>query len=148
MSHRDRFMAKVRPSDDPDACWEWAAYRKADGYGMFRLDGQSRLAHRVAYELFVGPVPDGLQLDHKCRNRGCVNPAHLEPVTSRENTMRGDSDSAAKARATHCVNGHEFTPENTYVWPRDGTRHCRTCKRARDLRYERERRRRAAGEAA
>lgn len=84
-------------------------------------------AHRVAFELIRGCIPNGLVLDHLCRNRGCVNPDHLEPVTFRENIMRGVGYTAQQARKTHCRHGHEFTVENTYVWR--GGRICRTCRR-------------------
>ena len=86
-------------------------------------------AHRVVYEILVGPIPVGLELDHLCRNRACVNPDHLEPVTTRTNLLRGYSPWACRARQTHCKRGHEFTPENTYGTG-DGRRYCRTCRRA------------------
>ncbi len=87
-------------------------------------------AHRFAYELLVGPIPDGLVIDHLCRVRHCVNPAHMEPVTRWENTLRGGSFSAVAARQTHCVNGHPFDEENTHV-DRRGFRRCRACNRER-----------------
>ena len=85
---------------------------------------------RVAYEMVVGPIPDGLQIDHLCRVRNCVNPDHLEPVTPRENTMRGYSIQAQNARKTHCIHGHPFEG-NTYARP-DGNRECAVCKKARN----------------
>lgn len=118
---QDRFWAKVDKSGD---CWEWTAFLTPDGYGRFGLDGAIVAAHRTAYELVVGPIPDGLQIDHLCRNRKCVNPDHLEPVTQLENARRG-----FWATKTHCKHGHEFTPENTYIRP-TGARQCRTCNRA------------------
>lgn len=125
------------------ACWEWQAYRNADGYGQFRVGTQTCRAHRVSYEHFVGPIPEGLQLDHLCRNRGCVRPSHLEPVTGQENVVRGDGPTLLQERnvaTTHCPAGHEYTPENTHMW--SGWRYCRQCRRDRDR--ERKRQGRAA----
>jgi len=128
----DRIASKIG-SPDERGCWPWLAARNK-GYGVIRIGGRSdghlRAAHRVVYETLIGPVPESLQLDHLCRNRGCVNPEHLEPVTQEENIRRGTGASAQNARKTHCVNGHEFTPENTYVHRRRGrpdARECRTC---------------------
>ncbi|MDP9224875.1 MAG: HNH endonuclease [Actinomycetota bacterium] len=84
------------------------------------------LAHRVAYELLVGPIPEGLTLDHLCRNTSCVNPQHLEPVTVRENVLRGMGWGAKNKRKTHCHRGHPFDAKNTLRIP-GGTRKCRTC---------------------
>jgi hypothetical protein len=130
----ERFWEKVEKTG---GCWNWTAGLNAAGYGMFS-DGKTRLAHRFAYEMVVGKIPDGLQLDHLCRNRSCVRPDHLEPVTNRENCLRGESPFAKHARQTHCVNGHEFTPENTYLYPPPGVvskytprRACRACLSAR-----------------
>jgi len=117
-----------------DECWLWLA-AKSDGYGKISTAAPRRTlrAHRVAYELLVGPVPDGLQLDHLCRNRACCNPAHMEPVTRRENLVRGEGFAAKCAAATHCPHGHPYDEENTYRC-RKG-RHCRACKRRRDREY-------------
>lgn len=111
-------------------CWIWNGYVSEDGYG--RLG--KIVAHRMVYEERVGPVPDGLELDHLCRQRDCVNPAHLEPVTHAENIRRG-----VWTLRSHCRQGHEFTPENTYVDPH-GQRFCRTCRRAYMRRWRRARR--------
>jgi len=116
-----RFWEKVDRSGGNSTCWIWTAHRDAKGYGSF----ESRRAHRVAYEMMVGPIPDGLQIDHLCRVTSCVNPKHLEPVTLAENLRR-----AAAAR-TRCKRGHEFTPENTYYDRAHGNaRLCRECTRA------------------
>jgi hypothetical protein len=118
------FWSKVAKSAD---CWLWTGAKTRDGYGQLRSRGQGKYAHRVAYELTRGDIPAGLELDHLCRNPSCVNPDHLEPVTHRENLMRGDSPSARQARKTHCIHGHEFTEANTL---RQGSRRrCRACLR-------------------
>lgn len=101
-----------------------------DGYGNFYYERHNVAAHRFAYELEVGPIPDGLQIDHLCRNRACVRPSHLEPVTQFENWRRGEAPSVTNALKTHCKRGHEFTRENTFVG-REGGRFCNAC------RYER-----------
>lgn len=123
-----RFLAKVQ--DGEPGCWEWAGSRDRDGYGRFKLDGRPQMAHRVAFELWRGEIPDGLQIDHLCRNPGCVNPNHLEVVTSRENTLRGEGPAAENGRKTHCKRGHEFTEENTYLSAKG--RECRICRREAD----------------
>lgn len=111
-----------------DGCWEWMA-AKTRGYGRFYMRGQMPGAHRVSYQMFVGPIPDGLTLDHLCRNPGCVRFDHLEPVSNRENVLRGEGTSARHARQTHCKRGHKFDAANTYV--HRGKRYCRTCQRIR-----------------
>lgn len=125
-----RFWSKVRDTGD---CWMWAASTGSHGYGSFhmgsRLDGTKRrvLPHRLAYTTLIGPIDDGLELDHLCREPLCVNPSHLEPVTHTENVRRGNGWSGRKARQTHCIHGHEFTAENTYRRPSGGGRECRRC---------------------
>lgn len=119
-------MAKV---DKTDTCWLWTAgVGGRGGYGRFWISGHSEFAHRFSYELARGPIPEGLTLDHLCRNTKCVNPDHLEPVTLVENIMRGDGFSAKNARKTHCVNGHPFAGDNLIVTSK-GRRACRTCGR-------------------
>lgn len=133
-----RFWAKVRKAG-PLECWIWTAPPASTGYGQFWKDGTNRGAHVVAWEMLRGEIPEGLQLDHLCRNRACVNPWHLEPVTIGVNVLRGEGITAVHAAKTHCANGHEFTPANTYI-TKEGWRQCRECKRRanRDL-YRRER---------
>ena len=118
-------MSKIG-SEDADGCWPWIGALTSGGYGSVGLGGSVVQAHRVVYRLLVGPIPDGLQLDHLCRVRNCVNPDHLEPVTPQENMLRAK----AATRRTHCKRGHEYTPENTYRAD-DGWRACRACYRSR-----------------
>lgn len=128
----ERFWAKV---DKTDGCWNWTAGNNGNGYGLFWLDGRMQSAHRVAWFAIVGAIPDDMQLDHLCRNRACVNPDHLEPVTQRENILRGESSSALAARRNHCANGHEYTAENTYHRPDSTARGCRACRSAQMAAY-------------
>lgn len=121
-----RFRRMV--SDHGD-CWLWLGTKNA-GYGQFWDGAKTVRAHRWSYEFHIGPVPTGLVLDHLCRNPSCVNPHHLEPVTVRENTMRGEAPTAENAAKTHCKRGHPFDQENTYVVPgTPGWRHCQICVR-------------------
>jgi hypothetical protein len=122
---QDRFWEKVEKTE---TCWLWTAAKNDQGYGHIKVsDGEWAYAHRLAYELLVGPIPEGLELDHLCRVRNCLNPAHLEPVTGRENVLRSTSPTAINARKTHCPRGHEYSAENTYYTPREGHRQCRAC---------------------
>lgn len=131
-----RFWSKIDVSGGPDACWPWTAHLEGRGYGAFRLgslrDGSRRMvqAHRLAYELLIGPIPEGLTIDHLCRNRICVNPAHLEVVSQRVNTLRGATITADFAQRTHCPQGHPYDLFNTYTTPA-GHRLCRACRRER-----------------
>jgi hypothetical protein len=149
----ERFWSKVdksgpvpirRPELGP--CWVWTGARNAGGYGLFVVGelsaiGDKRrrktaLAHRWGYERFVDPIPTGLEPDHLCRNPPCVNfQSHLEPVTHRENMLRGETVGARNVAKTHCLRGHEFTPENT--WLNRGKRYCRVCTRLRESQRDR-----------
>lgn len=122
------FFAHVTQSEDPIwDCWLWDKPNEITGYGSFNAGP----AHRWSYEYLIGEIPEGLQLDHLCRVRHCVNPYHLEPVSARENLMRSPITLAGiNARKTHCIRGHEFTSENTYLAKR-GSRACRACNRQR-----------------
>lgn len=122
----DRFLSHVTPV--PGGCWQWTGYLMPNGYAQFSRNGRKQYAHRVAYEFVHGPIPDGLVIDHLCRNRGCANPAHLEAVTQRTNILRGVGFVARRARQTHCIRGHAFDTANTYRKP-NGTRQCRACRR-------------------
>jgi hypothetical protein len=129
----DKFWQKVTAG--PEGCWNWNASHSPTGYariGAGGRKGKTLYAHRVSYELFVGSIPEGMQLDHLCRNRGCVNPAHLEPVTQRENILRGNGLSAKYARrGNRCLRGHLYDEENTYLRPDNGKRQCKACTRIR-----------------
>lgn len=133
MALTERFWSKVDRSAGPDACWLWLGAKHPAGYGQ-AWDPSShrrRGAHRMAYEGVIGPIPEGLELDHLCRVPACVNPGHLEPVTHAENMARGRHfDVGAVQRAvTHCPKGHPYSEANTYRYR--GTRECRACVRDR-----------------
>lgn len=113
-------------------CWQWTGRTDRYGYGRIQSFGQALQAYLVAYEAWRGPVPDGLELDHLCRVRICVNPDHLEAVTKTVNTMRGESSPAVNARKDACIHGHPFDDANTYYATRKSgrvRRQCRTCQR-------------------
>lgn len=117
----ERFWSSVR-RDGADECWLWTK-SPSSPYGRFALSGNATIAaHRFAYQLLVGPIPAGLELDHLCRQKKCVNPAHLEVVTSKINNQR------RSAIITHCPQGHPYDGDNLYVRP-DGRRRCRECSR-------------------
>jgi hypothetical protein len=125
----ERFYGYVI-KNGPGGCWLWRGGLDVGGYGVFslgnELGGRQAKAHRYAYELLVGPIPPNMLLDHSCRVHPCVNPDHLEPVTSRDNTLRGTGFAAKNAKKTHCPQGHPYDEKNTYV-SSSGGRQCRTC---------------------
>lgn len=132
----ERIASKIQI--DESGCWCWIASQNKSGYALLRWNGSTRRAHRVVYQLLVGEIPAGLQLDHLCRVRHCVNPAHLEPVTQRENLLRGDTIPAKHATKTHCPKGHPLAGDNLVCWRlQRGQRDCLTCHRE----YQRERQR-------
>jgi len=140
----ERFWSKVEKTE---GCWIWIAARDSKGYGGFHVGGSRKgrrwvRAHRWAYAAAKGEPPAGLDLDHLCRNRACVNPEHLEPVTRSVNLQRGASGSK-----TQCNYGHVFTPENTYRQASTGRRSCLACKRAANARWNRERQKNRAKRA-
>ena len=116
---------------DPETqCHMWQRAKTTPGYGVMRIAGHNRPAHRVAYERKIGPIPPGLELDHLCRNRACVNPAHLEPVTHQENVRRGTGIAAIHAKKTHCPKGHPYSGDNLRINVTTNGRLCLTCIRA------------------
>lgn len=135
----DRFWTKVEKTE---TCWNWVG-AKSSGYGTFRIEEGMIKAHRYSYELVIGPIPEGLTLDHLCRNRSCVNPWHLEPVTNKVNSLRGIGVGAMHAQQTHCIAGHAFDDTNTYRWR--GGRFCRTCMKRRMVEYRKRIKQRRAG---
>lgn len=142
-----KVLAAMRPTADErfwgsvdknhiTGCWMWLGYKRC-GYGMFGYGGRKgrRIgAHRYAYQKLKGDIPDGMVLDHLCRQRDCVNPDHLEPVTQKENCLRGFSPMARQARQEHCKRGHSLSGDNLYITPK-GRRQCRLCRKQAMKRY-------------
>lgn len=129
----ERFHEKYIPEPN-SGCWLWDAACDTGGYAQISVGNKSKSAHRISYEMHVGPVPEGLVLDHKCRVRSCVNPDHLEPVTNRENILRGDLWKVHGLK-THCPKGHSYSQENSYLYR--GSRHCKKCKIINQMRRRR-----------
>jgi HNH endonuclease len=139
----ENFWKRVDKNSE-DGCWRWLASTQHQGYGVVAIWNHGKrikkMAHRLAYEFVKGPIPKGLTIDHLCRVPSCVNPAHLEAVSNRENVLRGVGLTAQNARKTHCKRGHELTPENTYTPSNRPTeRWCRICQRAKNTRWRRSR---------
>lgn len=133
----DRIWDRTMPIP-VSGCLVWMGRLDKDGYGRISLGGHGRpraLVHRAAYEIIERPIPVGMTLDHKCRVRSCWNSDHLEPITNRENVLRGISFSAINHRKTHCDHGHEFNTLNTYLWR--GRRSCRICRNGCSQEYKR-----------
>ena len=135
---KTRLLAKVKPGykklDLRGRCWLFTGVLSPKGYGKFYYLGGARQVHRVAYELFVGPIPDGYEIDHLCRVRHCVNPDHLEAVTPLVNHLRGNSPPKRNRFKTRCARGHRYAGKNLYVTSR-GWRQCNTCRRMNQERY-------------
>lgn len=127
-----RFMDKLEMITE-SGCWVWMACCNGNGYGRFGLSGRTVYAHRFAFELLRGPIPPGLEIDHLCRVRSCVNPYHMEAVTDRVNTLRGESVSALHHRKSKCSNGHALTGDNVRIEfskiSKYGRRRCKQCAR-------------------
>ena len=132
MNTEERFNNKIKKMEN--GCHIWTGAITQAGYGQFGANGIIQYAHRIAYEQKKGKIPEGLEIDHLCRNRSCVNPEHLEAVTCRENIHRGISLMAQRAKQTHCKRGHLFSEDNTYRDHR-GYRECKICKRLRNQEY-------------
>lgn len=133
----DRIMAKVSPEPNT-GCFLWMGALDQHGYGQIHKDGHTRSAYRVLYELVKGPIPQGLELDHVCRERLCVNPQHLEPVTRKENLTRSPLSWQIHRNKTHCPAGHSYSARNTFRVKRHGQiigRRCRICMSAAGKRW-------------
>jgi hypothetical protein len=139
---RERLMAATR-SDG--ACWTWTGHVQPTGYGVMSYRNRRWYVHRLAWELWRGPIPEGLTIDHLCRNKACINPDHLEPVTHRENNLRGNSVAAQHARKTRCPRGHAYSV--SFV-RNDGRRERRCSECYRDREREKRRLRLATKEAS
>lgn len=125
VNQAERFWGKVYKTD---GCWLWCGYLESTGYGRCEVNRVRWRVHRLSYTLRYGDIPNGLVLDHLCRVRNCVNPDHLEAVTSGENSRRGDYSERMGPKVSHCKQGHAYDSANTYVCPR-GRRGCRICRR-------------------
>lgn len=132
---QQRFLSQVETTS---GCWTWRGFLNDGGYGRFTIMGEPVYAHRFSHEHFVGAIPDGFEVDHLCKNPGCVRPSHLEAVAPRVNNLRSSSRAAENARRTHCVNGHELVGENVAITVSGGVRRrrCRVCSRLRTAEWK------------
>lgn len=135
----ERLLESIELSDN--GCWLWVRPPNTSGYGYLKVAGKNTLAHRASYETFEAPIPADLHIDHLCRVRHCINPAHMEPVTCQVNVLRGETMAARNSKVTHCPRGHEYTEENTGHSSQG--RYCRECRRAWLREYKRQQRREA-----
>lgn len=136
-------LAKILSNIDVGFCWEWNRKLNNRGYGVTNVNKKRWYVHRLMWTLMVGPIPDGMEIDHMCRNRACCNPEHLDLVTGQVNTLRGVSPASSHAKRDECSYGHEYTAETMHVVR--GARRCRICERRRDKeRYERKKARAAS----
>lgn len=128
-------LVRSETAENDKGCWVWQRMKNRKGYARIRWNGKIIEIHRMAYEAFIGPIPEGLVIDHLCRNPSCLNPEHLEAVTHKENTLRGNAPSALYAKQTHCKHGHPLSGANLRV-EKDGGRTCKTCNREAVRRYK------------
>lgn len=124
----ERFLQKVEIKNE---CWEWQGKLDKNGYGRFAVNRKNIRSHRFSYEFYIGKIPNGLVIDHLCRNKRCVNPKHLEPVTNKENILRGLGLASLNSKKIYCINGHLLKNKNLYVQKKTGKRFCRECDRRR-----------------
>lgn len=126
------FWKKVRKTK---SCWIWTGGSRGKGYGGARCFGKNYLAHRLAYECLIGKIPDNMVLDHLCRNRNCVNPDHLEPVTNKTNVLRGNGVTARNSKKEFCIHGHRLSGNNIAKVKGKNERRCRKCHNIRRAKY-------------
>lgn len=139
-NYRDPIIAFFSNIDYTDSCWLWQGALDKDGYGHFTPYRKRKSSHRYSYEIMVDDIPEGLVIDHLCRVRNCVNPNHLEAVSSLTNILRGYGAAAINRRKAECINGHDLKGDNLYIQKKTNKRFCRACDRRRGAEYERRKR--------